>query len=346
MIPPRAIVEDFGREHPGIWDAIRDVVSARTERRTSVTVPPWCYVTAEEACVSFYLLTRTHGRPNAAWFARYLRPIALAPGLAAWRLTQGVYRFDEALYAALVATPVRGRLPAKLLLRLPAWAVYIESPGLVFGEAVTQSAEMRGFFAWVEQARDGLEILGVAVDCPGFKLAVIHMALSGTIEEGVAWTVQEWRTGAARGLVDDPPPGWEEAAALALGPMLSLLLYLCAGEADYVAPPRPTPVRIKGRMRIPPPDRPTIIPVGERIGAALRAARPADPREPGDGPIQGRASPVPHVRAAHWHTFLSGPRGGERRRELRWLPPIGVRLDLGSDLAATVRPVKAVTTSL
>lgn len=39
-------------------------------------------------------------------------------------------RFAPTLYDALIATPVEGKLPTKLLSRLPEWTVYIETPGL------------------------------------------------------------------------------------------------------------------------------------------------------------------------------------------------------------------------
>lgn len=59
------------------------------------------------------------------------------------------------------------------------------------------------------------------------------------------------------------------------------------------------------------------------------------------------AGPRPHIRRAHWHTILHGPRlrdgapipSAERRAELRWLPPIAVRMDDPDALPATIRPV-------
>ena len=58
--------------------------------------------------------------------------------------------------------------------------------------------------------------------------------------------------------------------------------------------------------------------------------------------------PRPHIRRAHWHTILSGPRlregqpvpASERQADLRWMPPIAVNLEDAADLPATIRKVR------
>ncbi len=59
--------------------------------------------------------------PNAK-----LASIALVGTMAAWRPTQGIYRFATNLLDELWDTPVTGDLPSDLLHRLPEWCVYIE----------------------------------------------------------------------------------------------------------------------------------------------------------------------------------------------------------------------------
>jgi hypothetical protein len=44
--------------------------------------------------------------------------------LSAWRLTQGIYRFDSNLYTELLDMNV-GPLPPQILHRLPEWCIYI-----------------------------------------------------------------------------------------------------------------------------------------------------------------------------------------------------------------------------
>jgi hypothetical protein len=48
--------------------------------------------------------------------------------LAAWRPTQGIYRCDADLYAALAASPVYRALPSERLHQRPPRFVYSEAP--------------------------------------------------------------------------------------------------------------------------------------------------------------------------------------------------------------------------
>lgn len=77
--------------------------------------------------------------------------------------------------------------------------------------------------------------------------------------------------------------------------------------------------------------------VGLRIGAALRRAHDAESSEGAGSGTHAR--PRAHIRRAHWHTFWTGPRDGDRVARVKWLPPIPVNVG-DSDLPATVVPVK------
>lgn len=54
--------------------------------------------------------------------------------------------------------------------------------------------------------------------------------------------------------------------------------------------------------------------------AASRKAGPAQDSE--DGPGRTHASPRPHIRRGHWHTYKVGP--GRTEKRLKWLPPVMV----------------------
>jgi hypothetical protein len=99
------------------------------------------------------------------------------------------------------------------------------------------------------------------------------------------------------------------------------------------SPEKPQPKRTKHGWRLFPADKPATWDVGARIGAALRKASTTS--EPGGGT---HAGPRPHIRRAHWHTFLVG--ADRQTRRLRWLPPIPVNLDAIEDLPATIKPVR------
>ena len=80
--------------------------------------------------------------------------------LAAWRPTQGIYRFDSSLYNAVIDTPLTGDLPCEILHRMPEWCVYVETPGLRW-----LGAGLYGFFAHMEwDAGTGREELRLLLD--------------------------------------------------------------------------------------------------------------------------------------------------------------------------------------
>jgi hypothetical protein len=112
----------------------------------------------------------------------------------------------------------------------------------------------------------------------------------------------------------------------AIQPYLSLVIYLCSKEPEYKggsSPSRPRPKRTKKGWRLFPASRPRVWAVGQDTGEAIARAHRQPSQQTGE-----RTRPEPHIRRAHWHGFWVGPRGGERRFEYKWLPPIPVNVDL------------------
>ncbi len=305
MSRPREVLNAFGRAHFGAWKALDRL---RAARRTEW--PPYVYAPLDIAGLAVIEALREAGkpRPTAAWDV--IGPASELAGLAAWRITQQVYRFDPDLYAALLATPITGEIPGEHFRRLPAWCVYVETPGLTVPLVGGGDEPLHGVFAWLDWRKDRAEdILTLGLDTAA---------------------------GVAAGV---PPDGYAQAAKRTVGPILSLLLYLSAQDADYVRPAWPAPKRTKQGWRLFPADKPTVWGVGERIGAVLRRSV-ADRGESVSHTDSGRASPRPHIRASHWHSFWRGPRDGERSRVVKWLPPLLVSAEGLDQLPVTVRPVK------
>jgi len=336
MLRPRQILETFGQRHPGAWRALDNLRAGRLG-----AWPVYVYAPLDLAGVALATAQRTAGRPLPSHTWEIIAPAQELAGLAAWRVTQQVFRFDPDLYQALLETPIAGLIPGAHFRRLPAWGVYVETPGLCAPLVGGGETPVHGTFAWLDWRADRREdILTLGLDTD-LQLAVGYVPLVGSLDEGLAQVEADWREGRAAGVADSAvPDGFAAAARSVYGRLLSLLLYLCADDADYQRPPWPAPRRTKKGLRLFPPDQPSIWTVGERIGAVLRHA--TDPREPGTAAADGhRSSPRAHVRAAHWHSFWRGARDGERERVVRWLPPILVGADGVTGLPVTVRPVRA-----
>lgn len=262
-------------------------------------------------------------------------------------MTQGIYRFDPDLYDALIATPLTGDLPDELLYRLPEWGVYLETPGLTFDER-----PLLGIYAHLNHGQGGkpselrllldsdadIKLLPVPVPLgQGSVLDAIN-ALTETARNNIERDFPE-----KRGLLENIEDS-NQNDARDLTPILSLLLYLCADEADYTRPPHAKIVRSKAvdnqRIMIIPENVRTWE-VGERIGAALRQAKAhADTASMPDDTMPHQR-PRPHIRPAHWHGYWTGPKDGERKFTLKWIAPTLVNA-IAAELPAVIHPVKPV----
>ncbi|PKM47003.1 MAG: hypothetical protein CVV05_00880 [Gammaproteobacteria bacterium HGW-Gammaproteobacteria-1] len=319
-----------GKLYPGAW---RVLDGMRQERGKSLPDwSEWCYLplAASYAVVS--------GGGDNRVPPHLAGDVGRLGALAAWRPTQGIYRFDPTLYAALTDTPLSGDLPCEVLHHLPEWCVYIETPGYEW-----MGSELYGFYAHLEcDPEANREELRLLMDSEA-ALAPIPIHLGPwPLAEAVARAIDVSRTyGAALGL--PVPDGIAAATSEAISPLLSLLLYLCADESEIgdgqARPTMPRPKRTKQGWRLFPADKPAQWDVGVRLGAALRRAYHQQETGRQDiDPQTGRMRPRAHVRCAHWHTYRHGE--GRTLTRLRWLPPIPVNIDDPDAMPSTVRPTK------
>lgn len=264
----------------------------------------------------------------------------LASLVAAWLPGRIAVRFDDDLAAALIATPLEATIPAEVLRRLPAWGLYVDSPHLGTGS---------GFFVALDPGRvegpgrpptgepDELLVVVIKADPQQgarYLISTVWLLPGASIAESIAAQERQhsvYGPGAFEGGEDL----WAEAMGMpridALARILSLVLYLCSTDADTTQRVVPPPSARRGAGRAV-----TVVSAGFRIGAALRAgSRSSDPHSVGS--TDRRVAP--HLRRAHWHSYWCGSEiRGDRRLELRWVPPVSVNADMASELLTVVRP--------
>lgn len=285
--------------------------AAEAKRRDSHH-PDFCYLPVWEwwQLIASGEPTTPHNVTDAARLA----------ALGAWRTTQFVYRFDPDLYAALVATPITGELPSDLLTRLPTWCVYIETPGLIFaGEA-----PLYGFYAHLSVSRRGETEMRFILDSPNpewhlFPVMPLRLGTGSLFDSISAVRADALKTAKRQypdkvGAFDYVQP---EAAVGEYQPLVALLLYLCARNADMPPPAHSRP-HSRGRSI---PEQVRTWDVGTRVGAALRTATSAFTTATAEAVTRHR--PRPHWRRAHWHTYWTGC-GENRAAVVKWLPPVAV----------------------
>jgi hypothetical protein len=317
---PGNFLHSFSRLYPDAW---KQVDEFRAKRKELGDWAEWCFLPLA-GTYAIISKGKTVQSPNL------VQHVGILGALAAWRVTQGIYQFDPTTFDALWKTPVTGDIPTEVLFHLPEWCVYIPTP-----ENTWKGATLNGFFAHLEydmndrrtELRLVLDVTGPAGD----QLIVMPIHLGkGGVAEGVEAMLKE----SARHfpVTVYSAPGEAERLSCDISPLVSLVLYLCSQAAEIReagagkrVPTRPKPQKTKKGMRLFATGHPSWWEVGYRLGAALRQA--LSEREPGEA-IGTHASPRPHIRRAHWHSYWVGKRDQPDARSaiLRWLPPIPVNV--------------------
>ena len=356
VLRPVTHLRQVAQHYPGIWQQLDRLRAARGKGLPPW--PDWCFLPLAGTVAAL-----TQGAPQPD-----LRPLGLQIGcvgaLAAWRATQGIYRFDPTVFAAVWDTPIAGDLPTALLSHLPEWCCYVpvDPPRPLWQEDLV----LHGFFVHLEwDANTHRTELRCVLDTetaegPWLFPMALHVQEAGGLVGALQRSFEVGGDHLAHlGEVEHATVVWQQSAATAamaapfFTPLVSLTLYLCAQAADLQEaqgqarrPTRPQPTKTKHGPRLFPPAQPTTWTVAYRLGAALRRAQQAAQErqaatEESAADESPRQPPRAHIRRAHWHTYWVGE--GSRKDpskaqvRVRWLPPIPVGLP--EELIPTIRPV-------
>ena len=333
--PPDIWIRRMNQEHPNLWTELRKthanpagIIRADTDGiKILKNVPDWCIM---PTMFPFFLFTSRYGN---AYYLRHMDELMTMASMYIWRCSKGVYRFAPEIYDALVKQPLTGDIPTDCLYRLPEWAVYIETPGLVF-----ERRKMKGFIAHLDynlfSRNVDLQFALFLEENDQPKMVAIPFGEGGVQE---AMDRVDECDDMFMGKSGSRYVGSREEYKQAFSSMLQLLLYLCSEEPDMPDIEHPRERRTYcGGVRGPSETR--VWDVGIRISHAIRNAG-----ERGwGGTVEGttHASPRPHVRSAHWHTYWTGPRKERfpvRKPVLRWIPPIPIGMDWKKELPTHIR---------
>jgi hypothetical protein len=340
-----AYLRAWERRYRKCWRRIGELRAYYT-RRHPEDLPAWCWIPSDAVLHYF--------TAESAWsFLDASRELGVAgdtdlvalTALAAWRQTKGIYQVDPDLAREVVATRLDDRLPVQVLKRLPAWCCYLAS-----GEAIGPAAGFYVFLDWVVLARHAALTFVFDLDTPQEQGLLMDWSVplveGSSVRTAIRQAVEVARDhpGRPRGLARSL--GSDRLLDEFLFPALALTLYLCAGNADIVPGQLRSGAPTAGRRQAGGgiPGEPQAWEVGWRIGAALRAARPATGDTPRHPAATGRAAPRPHIRRPHWQSFRVGPGRPNERTDsvVHWISLIQVNLDPyrpDGGLVTTIRPV-------
>ncbi len=340
--PPDKWIRMMNRKYPNIWTELRKQYaepskSFRTKFNTVALdkeVPDWCIM---PTLFPFLVLTERYGE---LFHISHMDEMMTLGSMYTWRCSKGVYRFAPEIYQALVSQPISGDLPMDCLYHLPEWAVYIETPGLSY-----ERHPMRGFIAHLDY---NLFSHGVDLQFAMFleERDMPKMVALPFGEGGILDAMD--RVDQVDSLFGNPNVhiryiGSRDEYKMTFTAMLQLLLYLCSDEPDMPEIEHPQYRKtLSGHVRT--PEEPRVWDVGVRISNVMRKYRNGGANggvnnnvEPGS-----HASPRPHVRSAHWHTYWTGPRKAEfplRKPIVKWIPPIPIGIDWKQEMPTAVKNV-------
>jgi hypothetical protein len=357
-------LRECNRRYPQAW---RQIDQLRANRHELGDWPGWCFcpmsgpyaiVCGQHQVEDLNAYSRTafySGDEERDSWAPIL-DVSRIGALAAWRPSQGIYLIDPTVLESVLDTPVDGTIPVDVLMGFPEWCAYVPTPGYI-----AEGRDVIGFFAFLEHdTHDGRTELRIQMDIAdlppmaSLNPEIIHLHRGLTFAESYERMLSEMKRQARKDGV--PMEEYERVAAtigpnanVRIGPLLSVLLYLCSQTAEYRAatertpgrPSNPSPRKTKEGWRLFPPDRPKIWCVGEAIGKTIREAMARHREHDVD-----RLGPRPHIRRAHWHSFWSGPKAdpAARKLSLKWLPPMPVAMEEDTPEArmrrARTKPIK------
>jgi hypothetical protein len=329
---PLILLQDYFKKHPNIWK-IYDSMFHERDKLGLKNWPDWMFLPM------FFTAHLFTDRDLRNIDDEISDKITILGALSAWRPTQGIYQFDKELAISLSDTHLE-TLPVEILYKLPEWCVYIHNP---FNFSCNDYT-LDGFFVHFDCQPDltnaALRIVFINTNK---KISSIQLDLSqSSLELSILSAIHLNNENSDHfGLpykFDNIDELKNEINQMIV-PYINLILYLCSTNADFgdtKSSERPVQIRTKKGFRFFPPNKPRVWEVGFRIGSALRQAQISSEQISGQS-ISDRHSPRPHIRRAHWHTYLTG--AGRSERILKWLPPIPINLDNG-DIVPTIRKVQ------
>ncbi|WP_280406609.1 hypothetical protein [Nocardia carnea] len=251
-----------------------------------------------------------------------------------WRQHRVIYRVHPRLADALTETETSAAVPCEVFTRLPhpnPFVVFptplpapaaadpptpIAVPPVFLGMLVTGMTEHDQLCSTADPAARYLYIsLATKLRYEGSEDAyeettrIVPLTGTRTVDDLIALN-----TAFGGGPGDMSKEGNQRVHSLAL----SLLLYLCSDRSDIREHRPPAPAGRRGRKARRQKDRP-VVDMGFEIGPSLEAASRSPNSESGVG-AAGTGTVRAHLRRAHWHTYLTGPRDNPTP-EVRWLLP-------------------------
>lgn len=308
MIKEHSAIKHFKQITKKYRNCIESMLSARANNKFEI----WQFLSVKEAIK--ILLSKIQDL-NEEKYLKVFPDIAIAT----WGITKGIYQFDDDSFNAIVDTEQSDKIPTDILLRLPEWCIYIESPNLTLYEE-----SIKGFFVCVlGDAKPGLLII-VGDFGNTYDICALSFA-KDNVKDMLYEVLQKYRdTEKFNSLVSE------------VNKIISLIIFICTQQQEINGKPaNPIAKKTKLGYRIEVNHVERVWEVGQRIGRAIRLSQQKGKEREIDHDIV-RSAPRPHVRRAHWHGYWAGK--GRAEYKVNWIAPS--LINFNSDMPAVVHKIK------
>lgn len=240
-----------------------------------------------------------------------------------WQIGKVIFDFDKSLFNIVSETDIK-KLPVELFERLPYHCFYVSLPLEIDWQE--PPVKVHGFWVFKDQYLKNKE-LSILVDVTdkdgddGVYPFRLHMC-SSSLEDAIQNSTMIFESDELR-----------DKAVVFISKIVNVILYLCSDDADIILQPNSFGGGRKKNAKTGMSSVVRVFACGYRVSSALKYHGSNSHTEGKDS--QRMAS---HIRRAHWHTYLVGPKV-DKIRILKWLSPILVNID-ESEYIATVKRVK------
>lgn len=345
-LPPMKLLRRVKHRYPEIFSALEAVYE---DERYQNLWPHGAARTIAPAVLS--AMTSCTGKRPEELPQEAAGDMQAVQALAGWRQGKNVYDFSPALTEELYRGAKEKRLLlAADVLRLPSYCAYIQPN---FKEPGDEDDQGYGFFVfWNYTPAPELCFLALTPQGkPDLKYHLLIGEEESTIEACLEKTAAQLTANLAQARsmrAIQESLGEEEVDVEStmrsfshlISKWLALVLYLSAVNAEIRRDPAHEFRRTRKVADI--PREVDHLLVGEKTGLRLTEFRRQASGRRGEDRGGHHRSPVMHLRRAHWHTYLRGPRklAAKRPRFLKWIAPIIVGADGAENDIVTVAKVK------
>ena len=246
--------------------------------------------------------------------------------LAQWKLSKNIFQFDNSLFD-VIKKSINTKYnfpPSTCLDHFPYWSTYIDLPGSPFlipnlgrvntlrGLLITSSSS---FISKSTLIANSVFFISKFYEDKEVGTRVITFIISKDNKGFVTYSLDDNLNFVNCEDIED-----DNVGVLSLNLLLYINTYLQTiyNENNNSLPENPKPKRKSGKLRWQEAAKNTVWKVGTEVGERIREYN----RTHASG---SHTSKSPHIRRAHWHTYLTGPRTNPVPI-LKWIPPIPIAM--------------------